>query len=198
VIGGLVLAAGAGRRFGEAKQLAEFEGRPLLEHALLAMTNAPSVGTVTVVLGAHAQTVLAGLALHGAEVILCPEWKEGQSAALRAGVRALSPRAEAIVITLGDQPLIAPEAIERTLSARDRHAAALRATYSGVPGHPVLIERSLFEPIASLRGDTGAQALFAGRAVHEVPCDGLGRPDDIDTPEQLETLSAARSDVRQR
>ena len=66
MIGGLVLAAGAGTRFGSAKQLAELDGRPLLEHSILAMTASP-VGRVVVVLGAGAEEVLAQVDLHGAE-----------------------------------------------------------------------------------------------------------------------------------
>src|SRR5579863_1656514 len=103
-IGGLILAAGEGRRFGSPKQLAPLHGRPLLEHALAAMADARSVGPVVVVLGAHAQAILGAVALHGAQAVVAADWADGQSASLRAGVAALAARVEAIVITLGDQP----------------------------------------------------------------------------------------------
>ena len=70
MIGGLVLAAGAGTRFGGPKQLAELDGRPLLEHALRAMTASP-VGRVVVVLGALVEEVTASVDLHGAEPCTC-------------------------------------------------------------------------------------------------------------------------------
>jgi molybdenum cofactor cytidylyltransferase len=194
-IGGLVLAAGAGRRFGSPKQLAMFEGRPLLEHALLAMTAATQIERVVVVLGAHADAVLAGVALHGAVAVLCADWEEGQAASLRAGVAALRDHVEAIVVTLGDQPAIDARAIDRVAQSRDGTSVAVRASYGGRPGHPVLLERSLFERVGALRGDQGARSLLSGAAVRVVACDGLGSDLDIDTVEQLR-LSAGESSSR--
>ena len=54
-IGGIVLAAGEGKRFGGVKQIAKLDGRPLLEHAIRAMLAVPSISPVVVVLGAHAE-----------------------------------------------------------------------------------------------------------------------------------------------
>ena len=193
-IGGLVLAAGEARRFGSPKQLALLGGRPLLEHALLAMARARSVDVAVVVLGAHAAAVRSAIDLHGAEPLVCADWAEGQSASLRAGVGALAERVEAIAVILGDQPLIDPRAIDRVVAARDGAAVALRASYGGRPGHPVLVERGLFGATMSLRGDLGARELLAGAAVRLVPCDGLGDDLDVDLREQLDGgLSAGGS-----
>ena len=190
-IGGLVLAAGEARRFGSPKQLALLGGRPLLEHALLAMARARSVDVAVVVLGAHAAAVRSAIDLHGAEPLVCPDWAEGQSASLRAGVGALAERVEAIAVILGDQPLIDPRAIDRVVAARDGAAVALRASYGGRPGHPVLLERDLFGATMSLRGDLGARELLAGAAVRLVPCDGLGDDLDVDLREQLDAALSA-------
>jgi CTP:molybdopterin cytidylyltransferase MocA len=185
VVAGLVLAAGAGTRFGGRKQLAELDGRPLLEHALAAMASAP-VEPVTVVLGSEAAEVRAGVDMHGAEPILCTEWHEGQAASLRVGVEALERAgADAIVVTLGDQPRIAAAAIAAVVAAREDGVQAVRATYDGVPGHPVLIERSLFAAVLELRGDTGARDVLRDARVADVACDGLGDPADVDTPDDL-------------
>ncbi len=184
-IGGLVLAAGAGQRFGSAKQLALLHGCPLLEHALLAMAAAKRVQQTAVVLGFHADEILAGVDLHGAEPVICADWEEGQAASLRAGIEALGPSCDAIVITLGDQPAIDPRAIDRVVAARDAGSAAVRAAYAGRPGHPVLIERRLFERIAGLSGDEGARKLLSAVPVTLIDCDGLGDDTDIDTAEQL-------------
>jgi molybdenum cofactor cytidylyltransferase len=185
VIAGVVLAAGAGRRFGTRKQLAELNGRPLLEHVLRAMAAAP-LDRVIVVLGANAQEVSRRVELHGAEPVICDRWEGGMSASLRAGIDAAGSAA-ALAIVLGDQPLISTEAITRVVTARG-DAAAVRATYDGVPGHPVLLKRELFLRARELRGDTGARALLSGVSVREVACDDLGSPDDVDTPEQLAQL----------
>jgi CTP:molybdopterin cytidylyltransferase MocA len=194
-IGGLILAAGAGRRFGSAKQLATLGGRPLLEHALLAMARAATVERAVVVLGADADAVLAGVERHGAVPVICAAWREGQAASLRDGVAALAGSVEAIVVVLGDQPAIDPRAIDRVTAARDGVSVAVRASYGGRPGHPVLLERSLFEQVGALRGDQGARSLLAGAAVRIVACDGLGSDRDVDTVEQLR-LSAGESSSR--
>src|SRR5215213_11261049 len=187
MIAGLVLAAGAGTRFGGRKQLADLDGRPLLEHALAAMASAP-VEPVVVVLGSDADEIRARVDLHGAEPIECHEWDEGQAASLRTGVEALERAgAEAVVVTLGDQPRIASRAIAALVAARADGADvdAVRATYDGRPGHPVLLERSLFAAVSDLRGDTGARELLRGARVADVPCDGLGDDSDVDTPDDL-------------
>lgn len=186
MIGGVVLAAGDARRFGGPKQLARLRGRPLLEHPLSAMA-ASGLDRLVVVLGAHASAILREVDLHGAEPVLCPDWDRGQSASLRAGVAELEGKgAEAIVVALGDQPFLSPRAIAAVLDARGEGAVAVRATYGGAPAHPVVIERELFAAVGAVQGDEGARGLLTGAAVRDVACDGLGRPDDIDTREQLE------------
>jgi molybdenum cofactor cytidylyltransferase len=191
LIGGLVLAAGASERFGGAKQVAVLNGRPLLEHALLAMSGA-SLDRVVVTLGAHADEVADRVPLHGAEPVLCAGWQEGLAASLRAGVAALEG-CDAVAVVLGDQPLVSAEAIARVVSQRGRDELAVRATYGGVPGHPVLLERTLLSRVNGLRGDSGARDLLHGVPLREVACDGLGSPDDVDTPEALAALSSAPS-----
>ena len=185
MIGGIVLAAGAGTRFGGSKQLADLNGRPLLEHALRAMAGAP-VDPVGVVLGAGAEDVLAAIDLHGADPLVCPRWEEGQSASLASGLGAM-PDAEAVVVALGDQPHVSCEAIKRVLAARG-DAPAVRATYGGRPGHPVVLERELFGPLRDVSGDHGARHLLMKVGTADVPCDDLGGGEDVDTRAQLDAL----------
>jgi molybdenum cofactor cytidylyltransferase len=187
LIGGLVLAAGAATRFGAPKQLAELDGRPLLEHALRTVTAAP-VGRVVVVLGYCADEVIASVDLHGADAIVCSRWEEGQSASLACGLAELAS-CEAVVVTLGDQPRVSPDAIRRVIAARNG-AAAVRATYRGAPGHPVLLEQELFEPLRNVSGDKGARNLLLSVQVLDVPCDDLGGGEDVDTPAELDALRA--------
>ena len=187
-IGGLVLAAGAGTRFGGRKQLAELDGRPLLEHAVRAMTATP-VGRVVVVLGALVEEVTATVDLHGAETCTCERWDEGLATSLACGLAELAD-CEAVVVTLGDQPRMSPDAIRRVIGARDGDAAAVRATYLGTPGHPVLLERELFESFRNVSGDHGARNILLSVPVRDVPCDDLGGGEDVDTPAELNALRA--------
>jgi molybdenum cofactor cytidylyltransferase len=190
VIGGLVLAAGGSSRFGgRPKQLAALDGRPLLEHVLIAMEASP-VDCVVVVLGSHADEVRSGVPLHGAEAVVCKDWSNGLGASLRAGVDALVD-CEAVAVALGDQPRLSADAIARVVSQRGADELAVRATYGGVPGHPVLLERTLLARVGELSGDAGARDLLHGIPIREVACDGLGSPDDIDTPAALAALQAA-------
>ena len=190
-VGGLILAAGAGRRFGSPKQLALLDGRPLLEHALTAMAAAKRVErAVVVVLGCGAEEILARLELHGARAVICADWEEGQAASLKAGVAALAGQVDAIVVTLGDQPAIDPRAIDRVVNARTAEAVALRASYGGRPGHPVLLERPLFAAVSGLHGDEGARSLLSAVTAPLIACDGLGSDADVDTVEQLRARAA--------
>lgn len=188
-VAGIVIAAGGARRFGSPKQLAQLAGKPLLEHALIAAAQARLTPRV-VVLGFEAERILEQVDLHGARPVVCERWQEGQSASLIAGLEAV-PDAAAAVVTLGDQPLIAAAAIEGVIAARDPAADAVRASYSGRPGHPVLLERRALDRALRLRGDRGASALFGELEVRTVCCDGLGSPIDVDTPEQLARLERA-------
>jgi molybdenum cofactor cytidylyltransferase len=99
--------------------------------------------------------------------------------------------AEAIVVVLGDQPLISTHAIERVIRSRRPGSAAVRATYGGGPGHPVLFERAAFRPLMRIRGDVGARSVLLGLDVHEVLCDGLDDPVDVDTPDDLRAVEDA-------
>jgi CTP:molybdopterin cytidylyltransferase MocA len=191
---GVLLAAGAGSRFaleGPPKVLHPFRGQPLLTWPLAALRDG-GVERVVVVLGARVDEVAVGAPFGDAEVVRCDDWVEGLSASLRAGVRAAGG-ADAVVVALADQPLLDARAVARLIAARaPSHLDALRATYAGVAGHPTLLESSTFEAIERLRGDAGARALLDDPAMRValIACDGLGRPDDVDTPGALARLEA--------
>jgi molybdenum cofactor cytidylyltransferase len=187
-IGGIVLAAGEGKRFGGPKQVARLDGRPLLEHAVRAMLAVPAISPVVVVLGAHADAVRGEVDLSGADVVVCQDWADGQSASLQAGVAALG-EVEAAVITLGDQPFITPQVIAGVLDHRGRHLA-VRATYDGAPGHPVLLERRLLDHVSELEGDEGARTLLEGPHVFAWEAGRMCDPTDIDTPERLQEVQS--------
>ena len=127
--------------------------------------------------------------LHGADPVICDRWQEGQSASLACALAELAD-AEAVVVTLGDQPRMAADAIRRVIEARGDGAAAVRATYGGDPGHPVLLERELIDRLRDVTGDRGARNLLLSVHTREVPCDDLGGGEDVDTRAQLDALRA--------
>ncbi len=189
MIAAVVLAAGSGSRFGGAKQLAELEGIPLLEHALRAVEAVPAIERIVVVLGARAEEIRAGVELGHAEAVVCADWAEGQAASLRCGIEAVAG-ARAAVLTLGDMPRITPQVIARFADLAAEHGthARARAVYDGMPGHPVVLGSAYFERIAALRGDIGARNVLEEIGAYPIECSHLCSAVDVDTPEALENL----------
>ncbi|SDS26615.1 nucleotidyltransferase family protein [Actinopolymorpha singaporensis] len=189
-VAGLLLAAGEGRRIGRPKALVDLGGRLLVERGLATLT----VGGCTpvhVVLGAAHDDVLAAADLAGATVVHNRDWRTGLASSLRTGLASLPPDVEAVVVALVDQPLVTPEAIRRLRQAYDEGAVAAVATYDGLPRNPVLLARTTWADVAAqASGDTGARAYLRANpdVTTPVPCDDVGAPDDVDTPEQLTTL----------
>jgi len=182
VTAGLILAAGAGTRFGEQpKLLATVEGRPLLEHAIRAQCGVPELERIVVVLGAHAAGILAAVDFGEAEPVICEDWRDGQAASLRCGVNALSD-ADKVIVTLGDQPLIASTVIARFLD----EPGGTRAVYNGRPGHPVVLGAEQMRAVQALAGDHGARELLSDGLTIE--CAGLCSGRDVDTAEDLEEI----------
>src|SRR3954452_7546143 len=154
---GLILAAGAGRRFGGTKQLADLRGRPLLSYAIENMLAVPCLDPVLVVLGHAAQEILERVDLGEAEVVIAAEWERGQASSLRRGIAALAD-VETAVIPLGDQPFITPQVIAGAVDQLGGGYDAVRAVYGGAPGHPVVPSR---RPMGA-RGELGGRRV--GRA----------------------------------
>jgi len=186
LICGLILAAGAGTRFGErSKLLAELDGRPLLEHAVLAQCSVPALERIAVVLGAHAEEVLDRVDFMRAEPVVCERWEEGQAFSLRRGIAYLTEgdaEVAKVIATLGDQPRMTPELVARFVG----QAPGTRAVYGGTPGHPVVLGPVQMRAIAALRGDQGAREILRGGTTIE--CGDLRAALDVDTPEDLEAI----------
>ncbi len=197
-VSAILLAAGAGSRFGGGKLLAGFEGRPLIEHTLLMLRDAPVDETVVVV-GGDAARLREICEPYGARIIENPDWASGQSTSVRAGLRAMGRDVRAAVVLLADQPLVRAGAVERLVAAFEGGAGVAVATYGGKRRNPVLFSRRVWpDLISELSGDEGARAVLRRRPelVVEVDCDGVGDPVDVDTEEDLRRLRDARADAR--
>jgi CTP:molybdopterin cytidylyltransferase MocA len=185
-----VFAAGRGSRMGgdASKPLVEWRRRPLLAWALDAALDS-GLTPVLVTVGYRADDVRAELP-ESVEAIDNPEWEEGIAASLRAVLANLEPRPEvtAVCVGLADQPRTGPEAYRRLAAAHEAGAQFAVAMYHGRRGNPVLLARSLWPQAMELRGDAGARQLMDTVPVTDVPCDGTGHADDVDTLEDLGRL----------
>ncbi len=184
----LVLAAGAGSRFGGRKLLASYQGAPLL-HAALAAARAAPVAAITVVTGADADGVADAARAFDPDLTLvhAADHAEGMAASLRAGVASLGPDVEAVFVFLGDMPRVPHVVLGPLAEAVAAGAPASAPVFGGRRGNPVVLSRSLFGEVARLTGDVGArpilQALGARVALIEAPDDGVLF--DVDQPADL-------------
>ncbi|MQA95794.1 MAG: NTP transferase domain-containing protein [Streptosporangiales bacterium] len=180
-IAGLLLAAGAGTRMGEPKALVTFGGESLLDRGLRLLREGGCRPVVVVTGAADVQPL-------GAVVVHNPDWRTGMGSSLRTGLAALPPESRAVVVGLVDQPLVGAEAVRRLARAWEDGAEVAVATYGGRRRNPVLLAREHWPAVAELaEGDVGARAFLQAHPelVTEVPADGTGSPDDVDTPEDL-------------
>lgn len=171
---GLLLAAGAGRRYGRPKALVD----DWLRHALDVLDEG-GCSNRTVVLGAEADRVRP-LVPDDVSVVVAHDWAEGIAASLRAGLSAL-PIADAALVHLVDLPDVSSSVIARVLNAATGAASLARATYEGMPGHPVLIGRDHWHSLVlTVEGDRGARDYLAARRVIHVECGDLATGCDVD------------------
>jgi molybdenum cofactor cytidylyltransferase len=187
----LILAAGAGARFGGGKLLATYAGRPLVEHALNAAFVAP-VRSVTLVTGADARVgpaVEAWAELNGQRlaIVHAPDHAEGMAASLRAGVAALPAGSAGAFVFLADMPNTPRATFQALAAAVLAGAPAAAPVHAGQRGHPAVLSAALYPQIATLTGDRGARTLLdgLGPALALVPTDDEGVLFDVDRPADL-------------
>ena len=173
MIAAIVLAAGEGRRFGGVKQLHPIDGRPMLEHVLAAV-EASGIHLRLVVLGAHADAVLAGVPLHGARPVIADGWQEGQAASLLSTLTTLSDETTEALVVLGDGPGLSAAAVRRLADAAP---GARAADYGDGRSHPVVLPRGVWSQLAA-SGETPGRSV----AVRLVDCSDLPSPGDLDRP----------------
>jgi molybdenum cofactor cytidylyltransferase len=184
-VAGILLAAGEGRRFGGPKALADWHGRPLVRH-VATLARRAGLDPLIVVVGAQAEAVRRALQGLPAQVVENPNWREGMSRSIQAGLQALPANVEAFVLLQVDQPLVRPRWLGRLIEV---HRAAGRPMVVGLleeePRPPALFARPLFPALMALQGDQGGRALVRAlpEAVAMVPVPDPSWVMDIDTLE---------------
>ncbi|HEY6012648.1 MAG TPA: NTP transferase domain-containing protein [Candidatus Limnocylindrales bacterium] len=198
-VAGIVLAAGAGSRFGGGKLLAPLAGRPILQHVLDRLAEA-GIEDVTVVLGHDAPAIERAIDWRTERRVVNPSPDRGLSSSLQVGMAALPPETDAVLIALGDQPLVTAATIRALLDAQpERSRPIVVPVYPDDRGrNPVLLRRPAFPLAGEASGDRGLGPVLAAHpdAVHEVPASG-DNP-DVDTQADLASAAAAAWAARVR
>lgn len=193
----IVLAAGASRRYGSPKQLLRYRGEFLVARGVR-LARLAGADAVCVVLGYRADPIRRAL-LQGCAspdetiVVTNPRWRDGMGRSLACGIRALPEKARAVLVCVGDQPLMQVEDLARLVAAwRGSPHTVVAARYAGKLGVPAVFPRRWFSGLRRLRGDRGAQALLASaRGVIGVPMARAAF--DLDRPKDFAELTRRES-----
>jgi molybdenum cofactor cytidylyltransferase len=198
-VGVVVLAAGRSTRFsdrGAHKLLARLGEAPVVRLSVLAAIDS-AVGDVVVVTGAESSGVASALDHVPVRIVHEPAYAEGIAVSLQRGLEAFRGAVDAVMIALGDQPGVRPDAYRRVAARwRETGARIVVPRYHGIdtPAHPTLFDAAVFDELFALRGDVGARSVIVrdatrvASAMLEWPA-----PRDIDTPDDLALVAAELS-----
>ncbi|MBI1846297.1 MAG: nucleotidyltransferase family protein [Candidatus Rokubacteria bacterium] len=190
MITGLVLAAGFARRMGRQKLLLTLQGKPILRWSVEGLL--PHVQDVIVVTPPDAADLRAALDGLPVRFAVNPRPADGQGSSIAAGMAAVPPLAQAVIVALGDQPRLPAEVVPALIAAREKTGKPIIApVYQGVQGTPVLFSAELVGELAALSGDEGARSVVRARpervAALAFP---FALPGDVDTPQDYARLHA--------
>ena len=201
MIQGIVLAAGASSRMGQAKAALPLgqTGESVVSRVVRTLLQG-GVPRVVVVAGAHIDAVRAAMPPRESRSSLVehPGWQNGQLSSLLKGLEAIDdPQLEAALVTLVDVPLVLPSTVAAVIAAwRRTRAPIVRPAQGDRHGHPVIFDRAVFEDLRRADLNTGAKAVFAKhreRVLNVEVTDG-GAFEDMDTPAEYENLRSQMAD----
>lgn len=190
MISAIILAAGLSSRMAIPKQLLTLGDKTLIR-IVTENVLASAVDEVLVVTGHFEKEVSAVIKDLPVKVVYNPRYEQGQGTSLALGVQSMDEKASAFLVLMSDQPLITPSLINLAIEEfQKNNYMALRPTYHGLPGHPVVFCCSLRVELEVLKGDEGARQILKklGDQVHYLPMQDKAVVFDVDTPEDFEQL----------
>jgi molybdenum cofactor cytidylyltransferase len=192
-IGGIILAAGGSRRFGQPKQLLDWNGQPIIRVVATTALRA-GLSPVIVVVGAAAQEVAVGVNDLPLRIVINQEWETGLSSSIKAGVNALPMEIGGAVFLQADQPHIPHSLIRSLIEAHQNYLCPIVAPLiDGERGTPVLFDRFTLAEFYSLQGEMGGKELFSRFPVQMISWHDKNLLMDIDTPRDYKNLLASYS-----
>lgn len=191
----IILAAGASRRLGQAKQLVKFEQKTLLRHTVEAACQV--VENVWVVLGANAERLIPELSNLPIHIIKNENWQSGMASSIKLGLAAAIAQnidLQLLVVTVCDQPKISAAVFQRMFMEKKRSGKNIVACrYADILGVPVLFEHVYFPSIMTLEGEQGAKKILAANAAEVAFVDFPEGEWDVDTPDDLPDVIAVKA-----
>jgi molybdenum cofactor cytidylyltransferase len=162
MISGIILAAGAACRMGKIKQLLPLGPQPMLWHVAQAACRS-QLDEVLLITGSAAEPIAAAVNDLPLRIIHNPDWQQGQSSSLRAGLLSLQPATEVVMFLLADQPLVTPELIDALIGEwRSSDKTIVCPCYEAKRGNPVLFDLATWRTdLEQLDGDQGARRILA-------------------------------------
>lgn len=185
MLSAILLAAGESKRMGEPKQLMPFSQSTILEQAVDNLLSS-AVSEVVVVLGYRAEEVAKAIAARPVKIGVNPGYQQGMSSSIIAGLNLIDSQAQAVMLALGDQPLVGCQTINRLIAEFYNHNKGIAVpTYQGKRGNPVIFTIKYRPELLELRGDIGGREIIKRHPddVLEVAVDSEGVISDIDTRE---------------
>jgi molybdenum cofactor cytidylyltransferase len=183
MLSAILLAAGESRRMGKLKQLMPLGKGTIIEQAIDNLI-ASALDEVIVVLGHKAEEIKEAISTRSVKIAFNPSYQEGMSTSIIAGLKLVDPRAEAVMLALGDLPLVDSQTINHLIDEFHKSdKGIILPTYKDKRGHPVILAIKYQPELLELKGDIGAREIIKRHPqdVLEVAVDSAGVISDIDT-----------------
>lgn len=196
MIATVILAAGESRRMGSLKQMLAW-GEDTLLGKTISIFQEAAAGPIYVVVGNEGSRIKRQLADRKVIWVDNHNYRQGMSSSIEAGIKALPMEAEAVLLALGDLPLLKPETVKKiTICFRQGKYRLIVPVSQGRTGHPVLIAKEFFPELLKLKGDVGAKQIIRENReqVYYLEVDDPGIFLDIDEPHTYAKLRAAKED----
>jgi molybdenum cofactor cytidylyltransferase len=187
-VAGVILAAGGSRRLRISKQLIPWQGKTLVWHAVRAAVEA-NLSPVAVVLGAEEAAVRGALEGQPVRWVRNPNWKDGQSGSVCAGLQAVRAGVEGIVFLLTDMPFVSSDLVRALVMKHRETLCNVAPMAEGRRGNPVLFDRSTFEALSKIQGDRGGRQILSRFQLIGIPWNQESQF-DLDSEEDLRWLEA--------
>lgn len=183
MISAILLAAGESKRMGRLKPGLPLGNSTILEQSIDNLVHS-RIDELIVVLGYRAQELMEKVAGRQVKTVINPDYEQGMSTSVIAGLHMVDDKAQAVLFALADQPFIDSKIVDKLIDGFSRHSKGIVVpAYRGRRGHPVIFAVRYREELLRLRGDVGGRQIIKEHTddVLEIPVDSESINVDIDT-----------------